>query len=73
MASNVKLPVARPNPAQGFTPVPMFQAGGKWRDVINFRFYRGVAFTFNRKATYSTLVSTVQTLTIPTPTCQITT
>lgn len=71
MASNVKLPIQRPNPAQGFTPVPLFQAGGKWRDVINFRFYKGAAKTFLRKASYVVAGPTAQTLTIPSPTCQI--
>lgn len=71
MASNVKLPIARVNPAQGFTQVPLFTAGGKWFDVLNFRMYQGVSFTFNRKKIYSNLSATSQTLTIPTPTCQI--
>lgn len=71
MASNVKLPVARPNPAQGFTPVPLFNASGKWRDVLNFRFYKGVASVFKRKASYVTATATTQTLTIPTQTCRV--
>lgn len=42
-----------------------------WWDVLNFRFYKQNIFTFFRKALYSVVVPTAQTLTIPTQTCSV--
>lgn len=71
MAGASYAPIQRNNPAQGFATIPLFNAGGKWLNTNNFRFYRGVAQTFLRKAAFKEVVATDQTLTIPTPTCQI--
>lgn len=42
-----------------------------WWDILNFRFYKENIFTFYRKATYSVLAPTTQTLTIPSQTCSV--
>lgn len=71
MAGQSYYPAQRVNPAQGFATIPLFNAGGKWLSVLNFRFYRGVALTFKRKIDYVTPSPIAQTLVIPTPTCQV--
>lgn len=71
MAGQSYYPAQRDNPAQGVATIPLFKAGGKWLNALNFRFYKGAAFTFFRKASYIVPVAVAQTLSVPSPTCQV--